>query len=117
MGQLSFKRLSVHFIRMAALLLAASLFLAVPAKAQNKFNQPGNILITDQFNNRVIEIDPSEPHASNTLRVGSGLIYPSCFPRTQERLSQAGIAVTAIDVSELQKAEGAVTCCSLIFEA
>jgi hypothetical protein len=24
-----------------------------------KFNQPGNILITDQFNNRVIEIDPT----------------------------------------------------------
>lgn len=24
-----------------------------------KFNQPGNILITDQFNNRVIEIDPA----------------------------------------------------------
>lgn len=66
---------------------------------------------------RVIEIDPDEPHAANTLRVGSGLIYPSCFPRTQERLSQAGIAASTVDVSELQKAEGAVTCCSLIFEA
>jgi dimethylargininase len=66
---------------------------------------------------RIIEIDPDEPHAANTLRVGSGVIYPSCFPRTQERLSQAGIAVTTVDVSELQKAEGAVTCCSLIFEA
>jgi len=66
---------------------------------------------------RVVEIDPDEPHAANTLRVGSGLIYPSCFPGTQERLSHAGIAVTTVDVSELQKAEGAVTCCSLIFEA
>jgi hypothetical protein len=25
--------------------------------------------------------------------------------------------VTPVDVSELQKAEGAVTCCSLVFEA
>jgi hypothetical protein len=33
----------------------------VPVRAQHKtgtFNQPGNILITDQFNNRVVEIDP-----------------------------------------------------------
>jgi dimethylargininase len=64
---------------------------------------------------RIILIDPDEPHAANTLRVGSGVIHPSCFPRTQERLSQADIAVTTVDVSELQKAEGAVTCCSLIF--
>ena len=27
--------------------------------AQGTFNQPGNILITDQFNNRVVEIDPA----------------------------------------------------------
>ena len=64
---------------------------------------------------RVVEIDPDEPHAANTLRVGSGVIYPSCFPRTQERLSRAGVEVTTVDVSELQKAEGAVTCCSLVF--
>jgi dimethylargininase len=66
---------------------------------------------------RIIEIDPDEPHAANTLRVGTGVIYPSCFPRTQERLRHADISVTVVDVSELQKAEGAVTCCSLIFEA
>ncbi len=28
------------------------------ARAGSEFNAPGNILITDQFNNRVIEIDP-----------------------------------------------------------
>lgn len=66
---------------------------------------------------RIIEIDPAEPHAANALRVGTGLVYPSCFPRTQARLQAAGIAVNTVDVSELQKAEGAVTCCSLIFEA
>jgi dimethylargininase len=30
-------------------------------------------------------------------------------------LAHAGIQVTTVDVSELQKAEGAVTCCSLVF--
>jgi dimethylargininase len=78
---------------------------------------PGWINRADFAGYRIIEIDPEEPHAANTLRVGKGLIYPSCFPRTQERLLRAGIPVTTVDVSELQKAEGAVTCCSLLFEA
>ena len=61
-----------------------------------------------------IEIDATEEHAANVLRIGNGLIYPTSFPRTLERLQQRGLSVTTVDVSELQKAEGAVTCCSLI---
>jgi len=50
------------------------------------------------------------------LRIGeSAVIHPDCFPRTRQRLEDAGIDVTGVDVSELQKAEGAVTCCSLVF--
>ena len=64
---------------------------------------------------RVMEIDGDEPYAANGLLVGSRLIYPASFPRTRRRLEAAGIDVDAVDVSELQKAEGAVTCCSLVF--
>lgn len=64
---------------------------------------------------RLIEVDPQEPHAANTLRVGSTLIYPANFPCTAQRLRAAGYSVRTLDVSELQKAEGAVTCCSLVF--
>lgn len=64
---------------------------------------------------KVIEVDPAEEHAANALRIGSGVLYPWNFPRTQQRLETAGIAVTTVDVSELQKAEGATTCCSLVF--
>jgi dimethylargininase len=64
---------------------------------------------------RRIEVDPAEPHAANALRVGEALVYPACFPRTRERLQAAGIRVITVDVSELQKAEGAVTCCSILF--
>ena len=64
---------------------------------------------------RQIEVDPTEEHAANAVRVGDALLYPDCFPRTQAKLEAAGIAVTAVDVSELQKAEGAVTCCSVVF--
>lgn len=63
----------------------------------------------------IIEVDPKEEHAANVLRIGDEVVMPACFPRTRQRLVEAGIAVTTVDVSELQKAEGAVTCCSLVF--
>jgi dimethylargininase len=66
---------------------------------------------------RIIEVDPAEEHAANALRVGGGIVYPDCFPRTLARLQAAGVEATTVDVSELQKAEGATTCCSLVFEA
>ena len=63
---------------------------------------------------RCIEVDPAEEHAANAVRIGDALLYPDGFPRTLQRLRAAGIAVTTVDVSELQKAEGAVTCCSVL---
>ena len=42
---------------------------------------------------------------------------PAGFPRTEEILRRAGLRVQSIDVSELQKAEGSVTCISVIFES
>jgi len=64
---------------------------------------------------RCIEVDPGEEHAANALRIGDGVIHPACFPKTRRRLEDAGIRVVPLDISELQKAEGAVTCCSLVF--
>src|SRR5260370_12749349 len=46
----------------AAVFIGSAILLSVTVskgRSSSKFNQPGNILITDQFNNRVIEIDPS----------------------------------------------------------
>lgn len=63
-----------------------------------------------------IEVDPSEPHAANALLVGDTVIYPTVFPKTQARLGEAGIHLLTINVDELEKAEGALTCCSLIFD-
>lgn len=77
--------------------------------------QPAWVARTQFAKFRVIEVDPAEPHAANVLRIGDALIMPVSFPRTRQRLLDAGFKVTAVDVSELQKAEGAVTCCSLVF--
>lgn len=62
----------------------------------------------------LIEVDPSEPHAANCLPVGESIIFPTAFPKTRAKLEERGYKVVAVDVSELAKAEGAVTCCSLI---
>lgn len=61
-----------------------------------------------------IEVDPVEPAAGNALLVGGTVIYPTAFPRTAARLERAGVRLERVDASELAKAEGGVTCCSLI---
>ena len=66
---------------------------------------------------RILNIAPEEPRAANILRIGDTLIYPDAFPRTRELIEGAGFRVRAIDASELAKAEGGVTCTSLLFEA
>ena len=66
---------------------------------------------------RLIEVDKAEPYAANALIIGESVIYPTSFPRTRAKLEAHGISVMTVDVSELAKAEGAVTCCSLIFES
>lgn len=64
-----------------------------------------------------IDVDSSELYAANALRIGSRVIYPAAFPRTAARLAARGISLHLVEADELAKAEGAVTCCSLVFEA
>jgi dimethylargininase len=63
----------------------------------------------------IIEIHPDEAYAANGLLIKGAVIYPVSFPRTAERLDKIGIRIEPVDLSELAKAEGAVTCCSLVF--
>jgi dimethylargininase len=63
-----------------------------------------------------IEIDPTEPYAANILKIGRSVIYQPAFPKTIDRLAIVGIHSILVDQSELAKAEGALTCCSLIFK-
>jgi len=67
-----------------------------------------------------IEVDAREPFAANALRVSGGLIYPRAFVRTAELLrmhpATRNAPLELVDASELAKAEGGVTCCSLVFD-
>ena len=66
-------------------------------------------------NMKFVEVDEDEPSAANALWLSGGVIFPSSFPRTQQRLQAQGIPLIIVDATEVAKAEGAVTCCSLIF--
>jgi dimethylargininase len=63
----------------------------------------------------LIDVPASEPGAANALQIGDAVIIPSAFPETIARLEARGFIVNAINVSEFQKAEGGVTCKSVIF--
>ncbi len=78
---------------------------------------PGWIDVSGFKGHELVSVDEKEPGAANAVLIGTGLIYPSSFPRTAETLVRFGINVNPVNISEAQKAEGAVSCCSLIFEA
>jgi dimethylargininase len=63
---------------------------------------------------RIIEVDASEPTAANALRIGDSVVFPEELTHTRRRLEAEGIDVRPVPASELAKAEGGVTCCSLI---
>lgn len=64
----------------------------------------------------LIEVHASEPYGANCLPVRGSIIYPYTFPKTQSKLETKGFKIKNVNVDELAKAEGAVTCCSLIIE-
>jgi dimethylargininase len=65
----------------------------------------------------VLRVAPEEPLGANARAVGGKLLYAAGFPRTQARLEQHGFAVITVETGELRKAESAMTCMSLVFEA
>lgn len=65
----------------------------------------------------IIDVHPDEAYGANVLRLPDRVMHAAAFPRTRERIEARGIRVDAIELSELAKAEGAVTCCSILIPA
>ena len=63
---------------------------------------------------RIVEVDPAEPFAANVLRANGVLFASAAFPNTRAKLEALGSPTVAIEADELAKAEGALTCCSLL---
>jgi dimethylargininase len=61
-----------------------------------------------------VDVDAREPWAANALCVNGAIVFPSEFPRTRDLITSRGCDVHTVPAGELAKAEGGVTCCSLI---
>ena len=65
----------------------------------------------------LLDVPKEEPAAANALLLADVVIVPGlAFPKTHGLLEEQGFRVRTADMSELQKAEAGVTCCSLIFD-
>jgi len=62
-----------------------------------------------------IVLDKSEEYAANTLLINDHLITPRGFPNTRKKLELLGLEIIELDMSEMQKKDGGLTCLSLRF--
>jgi len=62
-----------------------------------------------------IVLDDTETYAANTLWVNNSLIMPKGFPATKKKLSALNQPIIELDVSEVAKMDGGLTCLSLRF--
>jgi len=93
-------------LKSAATLLSASSVLVNPSFVDPRVFEPLE----------AVAIAPEEPSAANALLVGGVVIYSPAYPRTVEILERRGARVVPVDLGELAKAEGALTCCSIVFD-
>jgi len=67
------------------------------------------------FDADIIRIPAEETYAANAVAVGSHVIVADGFPRTAEALAKAGFTVHPVPSSEVRKADGSLTCQSLLY--
>jgi len=61
----------------------------------------------------VVPIPASEAYAANVVAVGSQVLVAAGYPRTAEILRAMGYTVIPLDLSEIRRADGALTCMSI----
>ena len=66
-------------------------------------------------NYRVIHTCDGEEAAANTIRFNQFVVMPAGFPRTRDRLLEAGYEVREINNSECARLDGGMSCLSLRF--
>ena len=62
-----------------------------------------------------IVLDPQETYAGNSLWVNDHLLMPRGYPDTLAKLEKLGLPIQVLDVSEVRKMDGGLTCLSLRF--
>jgi len=62
-----------------------------------------------------IIVDGTEVYAANTLWVNDRLLIPKGFPKTKKKLESLELEIIELDVSEMRKMDGGLTCLSIRF--
>ncbi len=62
----------------------------------------------------VVRIPAAESYAANVLAIGDRVIVADGFPRTHEALTRAGLRIVPLATTEFRKADGALTCLSIL---
>jgi dimethylargininase len=63
----------------------------------------------------LVRVPQEEPDAANVALVGTSVCVAASHPRTADLIRQLGFDVQTVDLSEFAKAEGCVTCLSILF--
>ncbi len=63
-----------------------------------------------------VPVAAEEPFGANAVLAGAVVHLAASAPRTRRKLDALGFRTAAIDTSEFEKAEAALTCLSLLFE-
>jgi len=66
-------------------------------------------------NYKRIVLDEDEEYAANTLWINDTLLMPKGFPKTHTKLTRLQMDIIELDVSEVRKMDGGLTCMSLRF--
>jgi dimethylargininase len=62
----------------------------------------------------VVPVPAGESYAANVLCIGERVLVADGYPRTREALERAGLRTMALATSEFRKADGALTCLSIL---
>ncbi|HSK00736.1 MAG TPA: hypothetical protein VK932_05820 [Kofleriaceae bacterium] len=72
-------------------------------------------LPADLFDTGIVWVPAEERYAANAVAVGEHVIAAAEYPRTLAALAAAGLRVHPVPTSEVRKADGSLTCQSLLF--
>jgi len=72
-----------------------------------------NLSLFESFTKIILE--EAETNAANTLWINDTLIMPAGYPQAKENLTDLGLSIIELDVSEMAKMDGGLTCLSLRF--
>lgn len=82
----------------------------------------GNLLVIDPTSVETspfekfewIEVDANERYAANCLTLGKFVLLPAGFPKVADKIRAHGFDIIELPMGEFEKADGGVTCLSLI---